>query len=1001
MVSAQLLESAKQALGFLSDVVPSVPHLFCTSKKGAATPWSDMELHSHQDVVASCFTNSEAGYNIYFALSSFSQEKAFGKYRTQTNAAMQKALWLDVDCGKSCGVYKTATEGVTALHAFIRKTHLPIPYIVSSGHGLHVYWPFEEAIRTAQWKQLASYLKTLCVCTGFDVDHSRTMDAASVLRLPGTKNYDHSNKYDGSTQPVSILVKGAPTPVLELAKRLITASKNLNAAPVKESQSPRVEVSAPTIPTDLQMPSMGEDLLVGPKRTPLRIVQECAQIRYAGTGDYNRWYNMITVLRHCEGGERAIHILSQTDKHRYSFDNTQTKIEEAARYNYGPCRCITFNDKTPGVCHSCPYWGKITSPIQLGEIVAEDKPVRMQAPDVNTLDNNVMDVDEDRSIEVTPFVSKEFAVVPGKGVVWFKKQLVSKENSEDDESRYITHEILINDVELYIHSICVDNTGPELRRSYVIRKQVNGRIPEDILFDVSKDLGPQSIISWLGNHGMLPIKPAYNKQMSDFMNTYIASIQNKLPEIKVRDHFGWVADKDKRTGQVREGFVVGTSMYTFNGVEPVKLNERATLLAEGYAAHGDLETWKHIPDMYRILNQPYPALMMCAAFGAPFMRLGAGVATNIAYSLWDIKGGKGKSTALEAIASVWGNPDALLQTKNDTVASRFQKYAVYRNLPVFVDEVTNMQDGLMADMVYDIVNGREKSRSTASGTGLARSGAWDTVSMFTSNKSLYEMLRSFRAQSTATCMRVIEMQCDFKDYSGTKTQDYITLIQDAIRNNYGLTGPAFMRYCFAHPEVMDEIAVTAKSFVRQHMQSSDERFWLYGIAIPLAAARIANRAGLLPYDVDGWLMPYVVKILLPTLRRTIKQDVPVNGSTLFTDFLNEHIDRMLVVTNADRPAAVADMGGETGLDTYIKRYPRQALCIRKEQDTGTYYISAKSLKQWCQINNHSLDVLLQELKNSDTCKEVTKLRYALGKDVSLYGSTRSVVYKVITKGDIV
>ena len=984
---------------FLNSVLPQCG-LYSASMIGRGISWKDRPKGTIPALVQQVFADSAAGHNTYFGLSSYREgwhvNTSTGKkeFRTQSNTVSQRCLWLDIDCGKEPSPYATNRDAVKALHVFLKKTGLPVPHIVDSGHGLHLYWPFKETITTARWVQVASLLRALCVHFDFIADHSRTTDPASVLRVPGTVNYDYKGKYDGVPKTVHLLYETKPVSVLTLAGQLLKVIKDerVQVAALRQTVLPIPSCNVTPVPEGMNFNMSNDAFDMGIKRHPVEILRKCKQIQQAGLGTYTQWYNMMLVMKHCVAGNRTVHAISKMDKVRYNYDNVETKYQQAVDGGYGPCRCTTFNEKDPGICPTCPYWGKIASPLLLGEPYnkQDQAPVKLDAPVVATHgDTAFVPPSTLPSMDVVPFQSKDFTVVPGKGIYWLKRKNITGSGT-DEEGETVSIPILISDTELYIHSLCVDNTTGTMQRSYVMRKKAPGRAAEDILFDVSNDLSTQGMQKWLANHGMLPKSPKYNKPMGDFVQTYIAMVQNRLPEIFVRESFGWVTNNDVVTGETYEGFIVADKMFTNRGIADVKLNERASALAKDFAMKGSLDTWKVIPKMYRLLDQPFPALMMCAAFAAPFMRLGSGVATNAAYSLWDIKGGKGKSTVLEACASVWGNPGTMLQTKSDTTSSRFQKFAVYRNLPVFVDEITNLRDAEMSDLIYDIVNGREKSRSTASGTGLARQGQWSTITMFTSNKSLYETLKSFRAQSDATCMRVIETQCDFKDYTGTPWQAYITAVAKAIRKNYGMAGQELMKYCFAHPEVFSEIQAWADEFVAHHSAGSDERFWMHGIAIPLAVARICVRAGLLDYDVDGWLVPYILNQLLPRLRMSVKSNNST-GSNILSDFLSENLDSTLVVQSEKRTPAQVDTGTISGMDTYVKHYPSRSILIRHEEDSNTFYVSHRALSRWCTDNGYSLTMLLQDVQAAGAA--VSKLQFSLGRYVNAVDRKRSMVVR--------
>lgn len=987
-----------QAMLFLSRVLPksdegslhyAVSHIHPNEKR-----WCDEVHKSFESIVSRSLEMSSNGYNTYFGMSAFGKSWHYPtpdrmRFRVQSNAVLEKCLWLDIDVDKPGIPYKTAAEAASALFNFIQDTHLPAPMIIQSGVGLHVYWTFREAIPTQQWNVLASMLKTLTTHFGFIADHSRTTDASSVLRLPGTLNYGKDN----IARPVSLQIASMDYSVTEIANILVKAIKenSINLSLVKR------ETTVP--PTKNIVVDTFNINFDGPPRHPTNIIKGCKQIQQAGTGTYTQWYNMMLVMKHCTFGDKAIHAISSMDKERYDANNVNMKYQQAIDGGYGPARCVTFNEKDPGICETCPHWNKISSPIVLGDVYHDTTPIVMPAAtiDLSSEVNIVMETAE--TMEVIPFSTKEFSVSPGKGIFWHKRKRINEDATEDSEDNTddegdckIDH-ILISNTELYIHSICVDNTEGEVKRSYVIRKKAPNKMAEDIQFKIDSDLGTQQIIKWLAEHGMLPIKPKYNKAMSDFMSTYLAAVQNKLPEIVIRDHFGWVKDYNKTTGEQVNGFIIGNTIHSNKGTKPVKLNSRADQLAKPYKASGTLERWKSVPEMYRILNQPFAMLMMCGGFAAPFMQFGTGTATNLAFNLWDIKGGKGKSNVLKAIGSIWGNPEELLLGRSDTLSSRYQYFSVNKNLPICIDEITQMDNTSVADLLYDIVNGRERKKSLASGTDLAKTGSWKTLTFMTSNRSLYEMMSQYRQQSTATSMRVVEMRCDFEDYSGTLYAKYINDVLGLLKNTYGTAGPAFIDYCFRNPELFKAIPERAAEWALKTTKQSDERFWLYGIGISLIVGRILKAVGLVQYDMDA-LTKWAETVLVPTIRGKVEVTDAI-GNQVLVNFLNEHLRNSLTVASAQRPSNMTEptIGNTVGIDLYIKSAPIEKLYIRIEQDTRTIYISSDYFRKWHINNGLSLDATLESLVKSGVYAPGNKRREYLGRGVKHLNMGQVIAFK--------
>ena len=99
----------------------------------------------------------EGDFNVYFACASFTES---GK-RTQENAGYMKSFWLDLDCGED-KPYPSQADALEALLSFCQTMKLPMPTIVSSGRGIHVYWVLKESIKKDEWNPVAKQLKILC-----------------------------------------------------------------------------------------------------------------------------------------------------------------------------------------------------------------------------------------------------------------------------------------------------------------------------------------------------------------------------------------------------------------------------------------------------------------------------------------------------------------------------------------------------------------------------------------------------------------------------------------------------------------------------------------------------------------------------------------------------------------------------------------------------------------------------------------------------------------------
>lgn len=968
---------------FLRLVTPSqgIHGLSVKPPRGA---WRDIPCDSQAQMETLALSYGQT-CDVYFALSSFSAPFS----RKANQALYQRSFWLDVDCGPEKAAkgegYASQSDGLAALRGFLRQSGLPMPFIVSSGYGWHLYWPFTVDIQTASWKALAHRLALGCKALGFRVDPARTEDPSSVLRVPGTNNHKR-----GQAQPVEIraMPKQCYNPV-DLARTILHL-------PIPKSEpSPIPKVAAPA-----GMQAMAEffhtdSFTKPPEGLPPKdwqdMVRRCAQIRHMGESSYPAWMLAARTLLHSTGGTAIVEALSKYDGGTGKYDPAAVRRlcnSLESRPDVGPATCQAFRACNPKCCANCPYWTKIKTPWSLGGIPAQ-APITMPAVDMRTVDLTQGEIplgSTENTMEITPFRSDDgrYQVVPGQGICV---------NYEDDEG--VPRFRVLTPIEVYIHTLCIDGTqGGVPKRTYLLRKIAPGCAPVDIPFALEDALGPQKLELWMAECGMLP-PPKAKKEVYQFMNTYIAAIQNKLPEVYVRNHFGWDKWTDRASGKTYPGFIVGQTMYTATGEKQIRLDERAASIAPKLTSKGTLEGWKAVPALYQRLDQKFAQLLMCASFGAPLMKYGLGTATNIAYNFWDVNGGKGKSSVLKALASVWGDPGQMLMGRTDTHAARFQQYAVFRNLPALIDEITGIYDADAASMLYDIVNGREKARSTSSGTGLAASGQWETVTVFTANQSMYEALRDYRAQTSATCMRLIESVCDFKDYSGTPEALVINQALSAARDNYGLAGRQFMQTILAKPQLLDWVKNYAEQFAVKHAVTADERFWLYGMAIPLCAGRVAKILGLLPYDIDV-LEQWCVNVLLPQLRSKVKVAVPTGGN-LLTDFLNDSLaDTLIVRTHSRKTLTNVKISNQfaSTMDPYVAQLPTRSLLVRRELDTGNTYVSSSALRIWCKRRGISLDSMLTDLGLRGFAPYgVAPMRFCLGSDVSTLPQSRQQIYK--------
>lgn len=237
------------ALTFLRTLLAPESAYYSASEKGPGG-FRNHPVSSIEELAAKSFATSDAGRDAYFGLSGFAQAKVIdeaGKstFRTQDNAIAQMCLWEDVDVGDGPNKYPDAQTALQALTDFIRDTGLVQPTVVASGGGgVHFYLPFTEQVSTERWLRMAVQLKELAARYGFRIDPSRATDAASVLRVPGTRNYKYAPPRD-----VTLLHLSSPTPVEELEALLSKALQNAPPLPTPTGKATKNPATQPVPPS--------------------------------------------------------------------------------------------------------------------------------------------------------------------------------------------------------------------------------------------------------------------------------------------------------------------------------------------------------------------------------------------------------------------------------------------------------------------------------------------------------------------------------------------------------------------------------------------------------------------------------------------------------------------------------------------------------------------------------------------------------------------------------
>jgi hypothetical protein len=296
-------------LDFLRRVLPSEGYYAIIVINDGAPPQQGF-FGSVEELAAACQQADRNGNNTYFAYSSFQNRQS----RKQTNVLTTRVLAMDVDCGwdekkQQWKPYRTQQEGAAALSVFLKDTGLPIPMVVNSGRGLHLYWVLDRDLPPEEWQPLADRIKALALGRGFHIDPTITADGARVLRPTQTHNPKNGAMVD-------VLVPGATSSVQTIQNLLQAVEPSPALVPPQLSSAPSA-VPTRGFGAHRQSKIVGSLDTEFPPRDPAVVIEKCAQIAW-GVANQDKvpepmWYAMLGVAAYCveprgdgEGMEHAL-----------------------------------------------------------------------------------------------------------------------------------------------------------------------------------------------------------------------------------------------------------------------------------------------------------------------------------------------------------------------------------------------------------------------------------------------------------------------------------------------------------------------------------------------------------------------------------------------------------------------------------------------------------------------------------------------------------------------
>jgi hypothetical protein len=389
---------------------------------------------------------------------------------------------------------------------------------------------------------------------------------------------------------------------------------------------------------------------------------------------------------------------------------------------------------------------------------------------------------------------------------------------------------------------------------------------------------------------------------------------------------------------------------------------------------GTMAGWTEIMDFYNRDGMELHQYIIGLSFGSPFMAFVPQCASL--FHVYSQDPGLGKTTAMLAGASIWGNPELILLREVDTHASKMNRAEVYKNIFLPIDEMTNINPKEASDFLYQLTGGMQRNRQSQSANKeRVRGETWHTNACSTGNTSFLGRVRMYKAIPKAEATRVLEHEAQ-KFHFDTKAETDV--LSRNLYAHYGHACVPFMQYVLANiDECRTLFLQTQERIDIAAGLSQPHRFWSVQAASAITGLLVAKKIGLIKFkvsDIVTWLINVIekAKVEIENMSGTLEDTL--------TSYLAENYNNILRIKSTDDSRT-----GTDALEHLIlpDASPRIFLVARYEYDIKKMYLLPKPLREWCSKQQINYQTFVESLKTGQTRAVVKKIRMGKGTHMNL------------------
>lgn len=937
-------------------------------------------------------------YNTFYRIGSVDTDAE----KINVDAVRQlKTILLDIDVGKdSPDSYANKTIAKKSIDKFLQQfDKLPKPYVIDSGNGFHIYWPFEEPVDREIWMQLTSdfaeYLKDNdCQLL---IDPSVIKKPTQDIRLVGSRNFN-TNGDNTKELYVAVLEKGEVS-TYQYFRDLIPKS-----------------IIAPKVPYKEKIKNLSEyqKSLMESSEKKFSVIKEkslkgegCGQIKLAYEDptkvQYDTWMSLLSTAQHCSDREWAIHDISKTDTKRYNKSVTEMKANEMQH----PHNCSTYAASNPTPCEDCPH-KQLINPINLGSVVKELKDKKISSivtpgysdivkldkkkevkkeikeepkppvKQVKEKDSKIPDVLRKFIVEKPPEVERageeeqlrdppeNFKYGEGKNLIYHIPPVKNADGTYNQgEDRVIFHSLI------YVVRLTFHKEGGYHLALKVVTKH-DGVITSEMPMSYLTNSAKNKFLEYMSStFGYIPMR----KNDEDFLRRYLSISGQELlmneTTTSASTKMGWdlendtflIGDRLYRAGSVCEA---PHSKILKNFIPYLKPNKGASL-----------EKWTEaINKLFANKGDEERAFVLGFSLASPLYALAPPNIKSGLVHMMSEGTGTNKSATLESAFSIWGIPEKPIPIMQllDTGMSVFARRGALNSIPLMFDEIVddNQKPKGRLDastLVFGLASGAGPNRASADNNRERDNDVfWNGATISTSNISLCQAISAIKARPEGELARFLEI--DLTDRKATMSTEETTYWMEQVIANSGTAAERYIQYLLHNKNSVEKMV---RETFNCYMNSggaalhNEARYIGWGIGLGMTGVRLGN--GLDMWEFDEYS---IANSIVKQGKRHLDNINDLNETPIdrLKRFLHDNRAKTVILKSTVDGRSIAN----THNNPDIRYAPASGhpCWVRWEFDTNELWVYKKPYDDYCQSNGLNAKSLLRYLLKNNIGRVVKK-----------------------------